>query len=53
MDEVLWFIAPSILGDGPVALPPLDRTIDVRVRRMRVVGEDVVVEGVIDVHRDR
>lgn len=53
VDEVLWFIAPSILGDGPVALPPLDRTIDVRVRRTRVVGEDVVVEGVIDVHRDR
>lgn len=52
-DEILWFVAPVILGDGPVALPRLADTVDVRVRSVRVVGEDVVVEGVIDVHRDR
>jgi diaminohydroxyphosphoribosylaminopyrimidine deaminase/5-amino-6-(5-phosphoribosylamino)uracil reductase len=52
-DEVLWFVAPVILGDGPVALPRLTEVVDVRVRSVRVVGEDVVVEGVIDVHRDR
>lgn len=52
-DEVLWFLAPILLGDGPVALAPLSRTMDVVVRRVSVVGEDVVVEGVIDVHRDR
>lgn len=52
-DEVLWFVAPVILGGGPAALPPLERDVDVRVRRVRVVGEDVVWEGVIDVHRNR
>lgn len=52
-DEVLWFVAPVILGGGPAALPPLARDVDVRVRRTRVVREDVVWEGEIDVHRDR
>lgn len=52
-DEVLWFVAPVILGAGPVALPRLSEAFDVGVRSVRVVGEDVVVEGVIHVHRDR
>lgn len=52
-DEILWFVAPVILGGGPAALPPLEHDVDVRVRRVRAVGEDVVWEGVIDVHRDR
>lgn len=52
-DEILWFVAPVILGDGPVALPALGAMVDVTVRRTLVMGEDVVVEGVLDVHRDR
>jgi diaminohydroxyphosphoribosylaminopyrimidine deaminase/5-amino-6-(5-phosphoribosylamino)uracil reductase len=52
-DEILWFVAPVILGDGPVALPALSAMADVTVRRTLVMGEDVVVEGVLDVHRDR
>lgn len=52
-DEILWFVAPVILGDGPVALPALSSMVDVTVRRTLVMGEDVVVEGVVDVHRDR
>lgn len=52
-DEILWFVAPVILGDGPVALPALSSMVDVSVRRTLVMGEDVVVEGVVDVHRDR
>jgi diaminohydroxyphosphoribosylaminopyrimidine deaminase/5-amino-6-(5-phosphoribosylamino)uracil reductase len=53
VDEVLWFVAPVVLGAGPVALPTLDRRQDVAVRSVRVMGEDVVVEGMVDVHRDR
>ena len=52
-DEILWFVAPVILGGGPAALPPLERDVDVRVRRTGVVGEDVVWEGVIGVHGNR
>lgn len=52
-DEILWFVAPVILGDGPVALPALSAMADVTIRRTLVMGEDVVVEGVLDVHRDR
>lgn len=52
-DEILWFVAPVILGGGPAALPPLERDVDVHVRRTRVVGEDVVWEGVIGVHGNR
>lgn len=57
VDEVLWFIAPMLLGDGPIALPPGASTRSVAVRQVRVVGEDVVIEGTVervsDVHRDR
>lgn len=57
VDEVLWFIAPVLLGAGPVALPALGGTMDVDVRSVTVLGEDVVVDGVLtggaDVHRDR
>ena len=54
VDEVLWFVAPVILGDGPIALPALERMLDVDVRDVLVMGEDVVVEGTLrggsDVH---
>lgn len=57
VDELLWFVAPVVLGYGPIALPPLHHVGDVDVRRLHVVGEDVVVEAVVvggpDVHGDR
>jgi diaminohydroxyphosphoribosylaminopyrimidine deaminase/5-amino-6-(5-phosphoribosylamino)uracil reductase len=57
VDEVLWFVAPVILGDGPIALPALEHMLDVDVRDVHVMGEDVVVEGTLrrgtDVHRHR
>lgn len=57
VDEVLWFIAPVLLGDGPEALPPGLGRHAVTVRRTSVVGEDVLIEGKVeragDVHRDR
>jgi len=53
VDEVLWFVAPILLGDGPVAMASLTHPAPVNVRRVTVVGEDVVVEGVMDVHGHR
>lgn len=57
VDEVLWFIAPVLLGEGAVSLPAGIPEREVSVRTIRVVGEDVVIEGVVeragDVHRDR
>ena len=53
VDEITWFVAPTLIGDGPVALPPLPIPVEVQVRAVSVVGEDVLVEGVIGVHRDR
>ena len=51
VDEVQWYIAPVLLGAGPVALPPLPAGRSVAVRRVVMMGEDVVVEGGIrDVH---
>lgn len=52
VDEITWFVAPTLLGNGPVALPPLPIPVEVQVRAVSVVGEDVLVEGVIGVHRD-
>lgn len=46
VDRVEWYVAPVVLGDGPVALPrllgPL-RTVDVEA--VDVVGEDVRIRG--------
>ena len=57
VDEVLWFVAPVLLGDGPVALPSGPAAHEVDVQSVTVVGEDVVIEGAVeraqDVHRDR
>lgn len=57
VDEVLWFVAPLLLGDGPIALPQGSPPGQVAVRTVQVVGEDVAIEGVMerasDVHRDR
>ena len=60
VDALQWFIAPIALGEGPRALPE-GAPVDVEVRRVVQVGEDVLVEGRIvrprvgsgDVHRDR
>jgi diaminohydroxyphosphoribosylaminopyrimidine deaminase / 5-amino-6-(5-phosphoribosylamino)uracil reductase len=49
IDRVDWFLAPLLLGDGPVALPPLGggRTgaTGVDVEDVSVVGEDVRIVG--------
>ena len=53
VDELSWYISPVLLCDGPLSLPALDHPIQVTTRRVELLGEDVYVEGVVDVHRDR
>lgn len=49
IDRVDWFVAPVLLGDGPVALPPAvavgGAAVGVDVTAVSVVGEDVRVVG--------
>ena len=45
VDRVEWYIAPLLLGDGPVALPPLREVLGVDVEGIERVGEDVHVIG--------
>jgi diaminohydroxyphosphoribosylaminopyrimidine deaminase/5-amino-6-(5-phosphoribosylamino)uracil reductase len=48
IDRVDWYLAPVLLGDGPVALPvPIAEVtaVGVDVEHVSVVGEDVRVQG--------
>lgn len=45
VDEVLWWIAPRLLGSGPVSLGRLRTTIDVDVTAVDRIGEDVLLRG--------
>jgi diaminohydroxyphosphoribosylaminopyrimidine deaminase/5-amino-6-(5-phosphoribosylamino)uracil reductase len=45
VDEVLWWIAPRLLGLGPVSLGVLTSPIDVDVTAVDGIGEDVLVRG--------
>ena len=45
VDEVVWFIAPSLFGAGPVALPALGELIRVNVTLVERIGNDVMVRG--------
>ena len=46
VDRVVWYVAAVVLGDGPVALPPLARgPVGVDVTDSYAVGEDVCIRG--------
>lgn len=45
VDRLMWFIAPVLLGGGPVALPPLAAEWNVVVEDVAQVEDDVVVIG--------
>lgn len=47
VDEVIWLLAPRLFGVGPVAVGPLSRPITVDVEALDIIGDDVVVRGVI------
>jgi diaminohydroxyphosphoribosylaminopyrimidine deaminase/5-amino-6-(5-phosphoribosylamino)uracil reductase len=53
VDRVIWYLAPALLGAGPLAVGDLDvptigAAIRLRVRGIAQVGQDVRVEGTID-----
>jgi diaminohydroxyphosphoribosylaminopyrimidine deaminase/5-amino-6-(5-phosphoribosylamino)uracil reductase len=53
IDEVVWFVAPVLFGAGPIALPALAHHRRVTVRRVEMMGDDVLLEGDLShVHRD-
>lgn len=45
IDRIDWYVAPVLLGAGPVALPSAAGLAEVDVRAVTLVGEDVRVEG--------
>lgn len=47
VDRVMWFIAPVLLGAGPISLPPLAAERNVVVEDVFTVQDDVVVIGSI------
>ena len=55
VDRVVWYVAPLLLGDGPVAFPPHctpdGRPVGVAVDDVTPVGEDVRISGTITYER--
>lgn len=47
IDAVDWYLAPMLLGDGPVALPP-GPLAGVAVESVTLLGEDVRVVGAVE-----
>lgn len=47
VDEILWFVAPQFLGAGPVAVQPLPGPRAVIVTAVEVIGNDVLIRGVL------
>ena len=50
VDEVVWFLAPTLLGSGPLSTQPLGSVIPVDVSEVRLIGNDVMVRGRIFRH---
>ena len=45
VEEVVWFLAPTVFGAGPVALPALGQLVRVDVTEVKRIGNDVMVRG--------
>lgn len=43
VDRLVWFIAPQLLGAGPVSLPVQLRVTDLAIEQVQRIGEDVLV----------
>lgn len=43
VDRLVWFIAPQVLGAGPVSLPVLQQVAHLVVEQVQCIGEDVLV----------
>lgn len=53
IDAFVWLVAPTLLGAGIAALPPLATPRSLIVSNVELLGEDLKVEGTVDVHRHR
>ena len=47
VDEVVWLLAPKLLGAGPLSIGPLQHPIAVDVRVLGRIGNDVVIRGAV------
>ena len=47
VDEVIWIIAPTLMGAGVASAQPLTRAFPVDVTQVRIIGNDVMVRGMI------
>ncbi len=45
VDEVMWFIAPRLLGSGPISLAGLTRPVPMVVSAVESIGDDVLIRG--------
>ena len=45
VDEILWFVAPQVLGAGPVALLALPSPLAITVTGVELIGHDVLIRG--------
>jgi diaminohydroxyphosphoribosylaminopyrimidine deaminase/5-amino-6-(5-phosphoribosylamino)uracil reductase len=45
VDEVMWFIAPRLLGSGPISLARLTHPVPVVVSAVESIGDDVLIRG--------
>jgi len=53
IDAFVWLIAPGLMGAGIAALPPLASPRRLNVSSVEHLGEDLKIEGTVDVHRNR
>lgn len=47
VDEILWFVAPHLVGGGPVAIASLASPQAVTVTAVEAIGKDVLIRGVL------
>lgn len=53
IDAVVWLVAPVLLGAGVAALAPLSGRHRVSVNSVDMLGQDIRIEGTLDVHGHR
>jgi diaminohydroxyphosphoribosylaminopyrimidine deaminase/5-amino-6-(5-phosphoribosylamino)uracil reductase len=45
VDKLLFFVAPTLSGDGPLAVPGLSRPLHLTALTSRQIGDDVLLEA--------
>lgn len=53
IDAVVWLVAPVMLGAGVAAMAPMSGRHSVSALSVDLLGQDVRIEGTLDVHRNR